>query len=105
MKIPTVKTGIRYSHSVHQLVALRFAEGLIGGYAYASLSTGALAGKLLGPLIGAMPIKDITIAMPIAAHTSIGLRPKRSASRPHNGAVMAVPKNVALNATADHLLT
>ncbi|MNE92106.1 hypothetical protein D3C80_1897990 [compost metagenome] len=43
--------------------------------------------------------------MPMAARTSIGLRPYRSANRPHNGAVIAVPKNVAPNATADHCTT
>jgi MFS family permease len=58
-------------HSVHQLVALRLIAGLVGGYASAStvmvgsqapreragwalgiLSTGALAGNLVGPLVG-----------------------------------------------------
>jgi MFS family permease len=58
-------------HSVHQLVALRLIAGLVGGYSSAStvmvgsqaprdragwalgiLSTGALAGNLIGPLVG-----------------------------------------------------
>lgn len=58
-------------HTVHQLVALRLIAGLVGGYASAStvmvgtqapkaragwalgiLSTGALAGNLIGPLVG-----------------------------------------------------
>jgi MFS family permease len=60
-------------HSVHQLVALRLIAGLVGGYSSAStvmvgsqapreragwalgiLSTGALAGNLVGPLIGGL---------------------------------------------------
>jgi MFS family permease len=60
-------------HTVHQLVALRLIAGLVGGYASAStvlvgtqapreragwalgiLSTGALAGNLVGPLIGGL---------------------------------------------------
>ncbi len=53
----------------------------------------------------ATPISDITIAIPIAARTSIGLRPKRSARRPHSGAVTAVPRNVAPNAMPDHWIT
>ncbi len=52
-----------------------------------------------------MPISDITTAMPTAARTSMGLRPYRSARRPHSGAVIAVPKNVAPNATPDHCTT
>ncbi|MEW6343791.1 MAG: MFS transporter [Pseudomonadota bacterium] len=60
-------------HTVHQLVALRLIAGLVGGYSSAStvmvgsqapreragwalgiLSTGALAGNLVGPLIGGL---------------------------------------------------
>ncbi|MGF6772226.1 MFS family permease [Paraburkholderia sp. GAS199] len=60
-------------HSVHQLVGLRLIAGLVGGYASAStvmvgsqapreragwalgiLSTGALAGNLIGPLVGGL---------------------------------------------------
>jgi MFS family permease len=60
-------------HSVHELVALRLIAGLVGGYSSAStvmvgsqapreragwalgiLSTGALAGNLVGPLIGGL---------------------------------------------------
>lgn len=60
-------------HSVHQLVALRLIAGLVGGYSSAStvmvgsqapreragwalgiLSTGALAGNLVGPLVGGL---------------------------------------------------
>ncbi|WP_205194499.1 MFS transporter, partial [Burkholderia sp. Ap-962] len=66
-----VMSLIGIAHSVAQLVALRLAAGLIGGYASASivmvgtqapreragwalgvLSTGALAGNLVGPLVG-----------------------------------------------------
>ncbi|MBV8466115.1 MAG: MFS transporter [Burkholderiales bacterium] len=67
----TVMSLIGVAHSVHQLVALRLIAGLVGGYFAAAtiligtqtpseragwalgiLSTGALAGNLLGPLIG-----------------------------------------------------
>ncbi|CAE6749284.1 MFS transporter [Paraburkholderia haematera] len=60
-------------HTVHELVALRLIAGLVGGYASAStvmvgsqapreragwalgiLSTGALAGNLVGPLVGGL---------------------------------------------------
>ncbi|MGF6723128.1 MFS family permease [Paraburkholderia sp. GAS41] len=60
-------------HSVHELVALRLIAGLVGGYSSAStvmvgsqapraragwalgiLSTGALAGNLVGPLVGGL---------------------------------------------------
>jgi MFS family permease len=66
-----VMSTIGLAHNVYELVALRFAAGLIGGYASASivmigtqapperagwalgvLSTGVLAGNLVGPLIG-----------------------------------------------------
>ncbi|AYQ92732.1 MFS transporter [Burkholderia gladioli] len=66
-----VMSLIGIAHSVAQLVTLRLAAGLIGGYASASivmvgtqapreragwalgvLSTGALAGNLVGPLVG-----------------------------------------------------
>ncbi|MGF6723178.1 MFS family permease [Paraburkholderia sp. GAS41] len=66
-----VMSTIGLAHNVYELVALRFAAGLIGGYASASivmigtqapperagwalgvLSTGVLAGNLIGPLIG-----------------------------------------------------
>lgn len=66
-----VMSMIGMAHNVYELVALRFAAGLIGGYASASivmigtqvppersgwalgvLSTGALAGNLIGPLVG-----------------------------------------------------
>ncbi|WP_414440416.1 MFS transporter [Burkholderia sp. 22PA0106] len=66
-----VMSLIGVAHSITQLVALRLAAGLIGGYASASivmvgtqapreragwalgvLSTGALAGNLIGPLVG-----------------------------------------------------
>lgn len=68
-----VMSLIGVAHSVQQLVVLRLIAGLIGGYASAStvmigtqapreragwalgiLSTGALAGNLVGPLIGGM---------------------------------------------------
>jgi MFS family permease len=64
---------IGLAHNVYELVALRFAAGLVGGYASASivmigtqappersgwalgvLSTGVLAGNLVGPLIGGL---------------------------------------------------
>ena len=44
----------------------------------------------------------MTMAMPTAARTSIGLRPKRSASLPHSGAVTAVARKVTPKATPDH---
>jgi MFS family permease len=66
-----VMSMIGLAHNVYELVALRFVAGLIGGYASASvvmigtqappersgwalgvLSTGVLAGNLIGPLIG-----------------------------------------------------
>lgn len=66
-----VMSTIGLAHNVYELVGLRFAAGLIGGYASASivmigtqvpperagwalgvLSTGVLAGNLVGPLIG-----------------------------------------------------
>ncbi|CAE6755391.1 MFS transporter [Paraburkholderia aspalathi] len=66
-----VMSTIGLAHNVYELVALRFAAGLIGGYASAAivmigtqvpperagwalgvLSTGVLAGNLVGPLIG-----------------------------------------------------
>lgn len=66
-----VMSLIGMAHNVHQLVALRLLAGLVGGYASAStvmvgtqapreragwalgvLSTGALAGNLIGPLVG-----------------------------------------------------
>ncbi|MGF6754172.1 MFS transporter [Paraburkholderia sp. GAS42] len=66
-----VMSLIGMAHNVYELVALRLAAGLIGGYASASivmigtqapreragwalgiLSTGALAGNLAGPLVG-----------------------------------------------------
>src|ERR1700733_2344567 len=66
-----VMSTIGLAHNIYELVALRFAAGLIGGYASASivmigtqapperagwalgvLSTGVLAGNLVGPLIG-----------------------------------------------------
>jgi DHA1 family multidrug resistance protein-like MFS transporter len=66
-----VMSTIGLAHNVYELVALRFAAGLIGGYASASivmigtqapperagwalgvLSTGVLSGNLIGPLIG-----------------------------------------------------
>jgi DHA1 family multidrug resistance protein-like MFS transporter len=66
-----VMSTIGLAHNVYELVALRFAAGLIGGYASASivmigtqappersgwalgvLSTGVLTGNLIGPLIG-----------------------------------------------------
>jgi DHA1 family multidrug resistance protein-like MFS transporter len=66
-----VMSLIGVAHTVHQLVALRLIAGLVGGYASAStvmvgtqvpreragwalgiLSTGALAGSLIGPLVG-----------------------------------------------------
>lgn len=62
---------IGLSHNIYQLVLLRFAAGLVGGYASSSmllvatqtprenagwalgiLSTGALTGNLIGPLVG-----------------------------------------------------
>ncbi|WP_454742412.1 MFS transporter [Cupriavidus necator] len=68
-----VMSMIGMAHNVYELVALRFAAGLIGGYASASivmigtqvppersgwalgvLSTGALAGNLIGPLVGGL---------------------------------------------------
>ncbi|GAB2899917.1 multidrug efflux MFS transporter [Paraburkholderia jirisanensis] len=68
-----VMSTIGLAHNVYELVALRFAAGLIGGYASASivmigtqappersgwalgvLSTGVLAGNLVGPLIGGL---------------------------------------------------
>jgi MFS family permease len=68
-----VMSTIGLAHNVYELVALRFAAGLIGGYASASivmigtqapperagwalgvLSTGVLAGNLIGPLIGGL---------------------------------------------------
>jgi len=68
-----VMSLIGVAHTVHQLVALRLIAGLVGGYASAStvmvgsqapreragwalgiLSTGALAGNLLGPLVGGL---------------------------------------------------
>ncbi|WP_114811351.1 MFS transporter [Paraburkholderia kururiensis] len=68
-----VMSLIGVAHTVHQLVALRLAAGLVGGYASAStvmvgtqapreragwalgvLSTGALAGNLIGPLVGGL---------------------------------------------------
>jgi DHA1 family multidrug resistance protein-like MFS transporter len=68
-----VMSLIGIAHSVEQLVALRLVAGLVGGYASAStvmvgtqapreragwalgiLSTGALAGNLVGPLIGGL---------------------------------------------------
>jgi MFS family permease len=66
-----VMSLIGMAHNVHQLVGLRLLAGLVGGYASAStvmvgtqapreragwalgvLSTGALAGNLIGPLVG-----------------------------------------------------
>ncbi|MFM0171359.1 MFS transporter [Paraburkholderia sediminicola] len=66
-----VMSLIGLAHNVHQLVALRLIAGLVGGYSSAStvmvgtqapkeragwalgvLSTGALAGNLIGPLVG-----------------------------------------------------
>jgi MFS family permease len=66
-----VMSLIGVAHNVHQLVALRLLAGLVGGYSSAStvmvgtqapkeragwalgvLSTGALAGNLIGPLVG-----------------------------------------------------
>ncbi|RDJ99285.1 MFS transporter [Paraburkholderia lacunae] len=66
-----VMSLIGVAHTVHQLVALRLIAGLVGGYASAAtvmvgtqvprdragwalgiLSTGALAGSLIGPLVG-----------------------------------------------------
>jgi DHA1 family multidrug resistance protein-like MFS transporter len=66
-----VMSLIGIAHNVHQLVALRLLAGLVGGYSSAStvmvgtqapkeragwalgvLSTGALAGNLIGPLVG-----------------------------------------------------
>lgn len=68
-----VMSLIGVAHTVHQLVALRLVAGLVGGYASAStvmvgtqapreragwalgvLSTGALAGNLIGPLVGGL---------------------------------------------------
>lgn len=68
-----VMSMIGLAHNVYELVALRFAAGLIGGYASAAtvmigtqapadrsgwalgvLSTGALVGNLVGPLIGGL---------------------------------------------------
>lgn len=68
-----VMSTIGLAHNVYELVALRFAAGLIGGYASAAivmigtqapperagwalgvLSTGVLAGNLVGPLIGGL---------------------------------------------------
>ncbi len=68
-----VMSLIGVAHNVYQLVALRLIAGLIGGYASAStvmvgtqaprdragwalgiLSTGALAGNLIGPLVGGL---------------------------------------------------
>lgn len=68
-----VMSTIGLAHNVYELVALRFAAGLIGGYASASivmigtqappersgwalgvLSTGVLAGNLIGPLVGGL---------------------------------------------------
>jgi DHA1 family multidrug resistance protein-like MFS transporter len=68
-----VMSMIGLAHNVYELVALRFAAGLIGGYASAAtvmigtqapperagwalgvLSTGALTGNLVGPLIGGL---------------------------------------------------
>ena len=68
-----VMSLIGVAHTVHQLVALRLIAGLVGGYASAStvmvgtqapreragwalgiLSTGALAGNLVGPLVGGL---------------------------------------------------
>src|ERR1700761_5853461 len=66
-----VMSLIGVAHNVYELVALRLVAGLVGGYASAStvmvgtqapreragwalgiLSTGALAGNLVGPLVG-----------------------------------------------------
>jgi len=68
-----VMSLIGMAHNVHELVALRLLAGLVGGYASAStvmvgtqaprdragwalgiLSTGALAGNLVGPLVGGL---------------------------------------------------
>ncbi len=68
-----VMSMIGLAHNVYELVALRFAAGLIGGYASAAtvmigtqapperagwalgvLSTGALTGNLIGPLVGGL---------------------------------------------------
>jgi DHA1 family multidrug resistance protein-like MFS transporter len=68
-----VMSTIGLAHNIYELVALRFAAGLVGGYASASivmigtqappersgwalgiLSTGVLAGNLVGPLIGGL---------------------------------------------------
>jgi MFS family permease len=68
-----VMSLIGLAHTVYQLVALRLIAGLVGGYASAStvmvgtqaprdragwalgiLSTGALAGSLVGPLVGGL---------------------------------------------------
>jgi DHA1 family multidrug resistance protein-like MFS transporter len=68
-----VMSTIGLAHNVYELVALRFAAGLIGGYASAAivmigtqappersgwalgvLSTGVLAGNLVGPLVGGL---------------------------------------------------
>jgi MFS family permease len=68
-----VMSLIGLAHNVYELVALRLVAGLVGGYASAStvmigtqaprdragwalgiLSTGALAGNLIGPLIGGL---------------------------------------------------
>ncbi|NPT54721.1 MFS transporter [Paraburkholderia elongata] len=68
-----VMSTIGLAHNIYELVTLRFAAGLVGGYASASivmigtqapqersgwalgvLSTGVLAGSLVGPLIGGL---------------------------------------------------
>src|SRR5258708_29491047 len=71
--IAVVMSTIGLAHNIYELVTLRFAAGLVGGYASASivmigtqaprersgwalgvLSTGVLAGNLVGPLIGGL---------------------------------------------------
>jgi DHA1 family multidrug resistance protein-like MFS transporter len=68
-----VMSTIGLAHNIYELVTLRFAAGLVGGYASASIvmigtqapsersgwalgvpSTGVLAGSLVGPLIGGL---------------------------------------------------
>ena len=120
----TVMSMIGLAHNVYELVALRFAAGLIGGYASAAtvmigtqappersgwalgvLSTGVLAGNLVGPLIGGLLPNLIGIRgaffaagamIAVAALLTIGfvredfVRPPRGEAKLQRGAVAGV---------------
>jgi MFS family permease len=117
-----VMSTIGLAHKIYELVTLRFAAGLVGGYASASivmigtqappersgwalgvLSTGVLAGSLVGPLIGGLLTNLIGIRgtffaagamISVAAILTVVLvkedftpPPRRQASKVQTGAV------------------